>query len=767
MEEKIHIDEYDGSKIITLYDDEGKELYKKYPSGADGDFIEESIYNEKKQLISKVCYLAYEISEFGTEALEDTFYKEYTFEGKKEGFWLGEFARENYVNGKKVYEYYGGDEKWFKYDANGKLIHTEDSDGNEKIYEYDFSNNLIRIKNMTETKNQLSETQCFLDNQNCLWIPNNLDEFSEDEINQLSQINENAQNKNASLYLNHSNLMDKFENPDVILPNNIETFYYRINFRNRIKRIYIPASVKKIVISPSSDFYVEEHSVEFIVSEKNENFVSANGSIYTKDFKTLIYAAQKKGVPFLIDSRCEEIADSCKLFVDKKLYFDTTSSNITPNLKTINFRGLISNKDTLKIPEGVETLKKGFWYITKFCAKPTLYVPSTVKKIEKNCTSKYKISKKNKTYASYKNDLYSTDFKTFYAGQKKNLKLKNGCEEVYLSDTECEKLVLPKSVKNIFELDSTMENIRFVVSKKNPYFSEYMGSLYTKDFETLLFLHLQENGNFHDIHIHPNCKKIHENAGIKKGKTKIGKVFPGNLFTSEEQIENFKQQIFENSQTKQQLFEIRDFTMEKFRNSIKDENVRFGLAGIEIHKNTVFSDNFQLLNHKKDEVKTTEPCFYQKEDFEEAKDFFQDDWNGIPIDCKIADIIEKLNKQNYKTKYCCSGHILHHERLTSNTKYIGGILTRKPFGTICQGYIYFDCIPKYFKKIFPKEPIENTKKLYEMLEDSYTNPVFFFNSDKKFNNSFLRFYYKNSIQEQNKTFEILKEKLAQLGIDLS
>ena len=71
------------------------------------------------------------------------------------------------------------------------------------------------------------------------------------------------------------------------------------------------------------------------------------------------------------------------------------------------------------------------------------------------------------------------------------------------------------------------------------------------------------------------------------------------------------------------------------------------------------------------------------------------------------------------------------------------------------------------EKIFPKEPIVNTKKLYEMLEDSYTNPVFFFNSDKKFNSSFLRFYYKNSIQEQNKTFEILKEKLAQLGIDLS
>ena len=43
MKEKIHIDD-DGSKIITIYDDEGKELYRKYPSGADGDFIEENFY---------------------------------------------------------------------------------------------------------------------------------------------------------------------------------------------------------------------------------------------------------------------------------------------------------------------------------------------------------------------------------------------------------------------------------------------------------------------------------------------------------------------------------------------------------------------------------------------------------------------------------------------------------------------------------------------------------------------------------------------------
>lgn len=156
MKEKIHIDD-DGSKIITIYDDEGKELYRKYPSGADGDFIEENFYNEKKQLVSKVCYLAYEISEFGTEALEGTFYKEFTFQGKKQGFWIEEFARENYVNEKKVYEFYGGDEKWFNYDTNGNLVHSVDSKGNEKFYEYDFSGNLIRIKNIIHNKDFTDE----------------------------------------------------------------------------------------------------------------------------------------------------------------------------------------------------------------------------------------------------------------------------------------------------------------------------------------------------------------------------------------------------------------------------------------------------------------------------------------------------------------------------------------------------------------------------------------------------------------------------------
>ena len=53
---------------------------------------------------------------------------------------------------KKVYEFYGGDEKWFNYDTNGNLIHSVDSKGNEKFYEYDFSGNLIRIKNFIPKK---------------------------------------------------------------------------------------------------------------------------------------------------------------------------------------------------------------------------------------------------------------------------------------------------------------------------------------------------------------------------------------------------------------------------------------------------------------------------------------------------------------------------------------------------------------------------------------------------------------------------------------
>ena len=127
----------------------------------------------------------------------------------------------------------------------------------------------------------------------------------------------------------------------------------------------------------------------------------------------------------------------------------------------------------------------------------------------------------------------------------------------------------------------------------------------------------------------------------------------------------------------------------------------------------------------------------------------------------MANVIEKLNKQNYKTRFCCSGHILHHELVTSNKTNIARILSRKPHGTICRGYIYFDCIPEKFKKIFPKLPNVNYQKLCEMIEDSYTEPVFFFSTDNKQFRSTIEFYYKNSIQEQNKTFEILKQKLFQ------
>ena len=61
----------------------------------------------------------------------------------------------------------------------------------------------------------MAEIQYFIDNQNCLWIPNKPEEISEEEINQLSQILEKAENKNKRLYLNHSNLIDKYENPDL------------------------------------------------------------------------------------------------------------------------------------------------------------------------------------------------------------------------------------------------------------------------------------------------------------------------------------------------------------------------------------------------------------------------------------------------------------------------------------------------------------------------------------------------------------------------
>ena len=108
--------------------------------------------------------------------------------------------------------------------------------------------------------------------------------------------------------------------------------------------------------------------------------------------------------------------------------------------------------------------------------------------------------------------------------------------------------------------------------------------------------------------------------------------------------------------------------MEKFRNSVKEDSVRFGLSGIEIDKNTVFSDNFRLLNCKKDEIQIADPCFCQKDDFVEAEDYLQEEWNGIPIDCKIVDIIEKLNKQNYKTRFCCSTSYFKQNKYCKNFK---------------------------------------------------------------------------------------------------
>ena len=768
MKEKICIDEF-GEEKNFVYDDDEKELYQKYSSGGDEEIILENIYNENNQLVSKVEYFAFEKSQVDKSDIEGWFFKEFIFNNKKQGYWLSEISRINYVNGKKVYECFVDEEEWFDYDVDGKLIRSVDSNDIEKKYEYDNSENLIRIKkydvnekyfqqNFVEQNSQMKNKKYFIDNQNCLWIPNNDEAVTDEFVNQLASVNLFSGDSKKKLYLNHSIFMDKFESSDVIVPENIEVFFYRITFRNRIKRIFIPASVKKIVVSPSSDYYVEEHSVEFIVSKDNENFISVNGSVYTKDFKTLIYCAQKKNETFFLDSRCEEIADSCKMFVNKKMNFNNT--DVVPNLKTINFWSLVSKSNKLILPEGVENLKKYFLGIIKYNDKNILYISSTVKNIEGNFYSKYKVNKKNKTYATYKNNLYSFNYKIFFAGNKKKLKIKNGCEEIYFSGINCEKIYLPKSVKNIFELNSTLENICFSVHKENKFFSEYMGSLYTKDFESLLFLHIKSNKGLNEIHIHPNCKRIDDNAGIQKYRTKIDKIFGGSLFETEEQIQLLIQMIFQKLNCEKKYVEIKNFTMENFRNSIENQFVRFGFSGINIDKDLIFTDEFTLLNCHNEETQIEKPFFCQKEDLELAKDFMQESWNGILLDCKMVNVIDKLNKANYKTRFCCSGHILHSEHITSNKKTIANVLSRKPFGTICYGYIYFDCIPNEFKKIFAKLPNLRQDKLYEKIQDSYTEPVFYFGIDKKQNRSTIQFYYQNSIEEQNKAIEMLNEKLS-------
>ena len=147
MKEKICIDEF-GEEKIFVYDDDEKELYQKYSSGGDEEIILENIYNENNQLVSKVEYFAFEKSQVDKSDIEGWFFKDFIFNNKKQGYWLSEISRINYVNGKKVYECFVDEEEWFDYDVDGKLIRSVDSNDIEKKYEYDNSENLIRIKSM-------------------------------------------------------------------------------------------------------------------------------------------------------------------------------------------------------------------------------------------------------------------------------------------------------------------------------------------------------------------------------------------------------------------------------------------------------------------------------------------------------------------------------------------------------------------------------------------------------------------------------------------
>lgn len=128
--------------------------------------------------------------------------------------------------------------------------------------------------------------------------------------------------------------------------------YFSFSCTDKIKKIYIPSSVKEIRKSISLDSKISELSnIYFEVSETNPYYSSENGSLYTKDFSKLIHFHTGKE---LLNQNCNELGKNCGYVCSKE-------NNELKNIKILRKRSCINMWDgEFKIPENAEIVDDDF-----------------------------------------------------------------------------------------------------------------------------------------------------------------------------------------------------------------------------------------------------------------------------------------------------------------------------------------------------------------------------------------------------------------------
>lgn len=350
-----------------------------------------------------------------------------------------------------------------------------------------------------------------------------------ENLSKYSKYNPEEPSQSAPLYANRIRTWEVLgEEPEcevLYIGEGIE--YFSFSCTDKIKKIYIPSSVKEIRKSISSDSKISDlNNIYFEVSGTNPYYASENGSLYSKNFSKLIHFYSESGTK--INSKCNEISKMCGLIVTPEIDLNS--------IKILRKKSLVYiGTEDFQIPKNVELLDDGFLIYTK---TNKVILPKSVKYVGDVKNYYFTVEKENKYFSSDINGyLYSANGKTFLQGKSDGtLKVNNGCEEIFLSMCECVFLELPETVNKITGIQTW--TIKYIVNQNNKYFSVFENSLYTKDFSELVSLHVDSI-----VHIHPDCKKVRPGAlgksdGLGKNRIQFEKFekinFPDCLKNDEE-----------------------------------------------------------------------------------------------------------------------------------------------------------------------------------------------------------------------------------------
>lgn len=298
----------------------------------------------------------------------------------------------------------------------------------------------------------------------------------------------------------------------LLTPDNLdkELFYYAFivpegvkklklcQFKNQaqVGKIFIPSTIENLEFAVYEETNVELpfRNVWVEVSKDNPNYVSENGSVYTKDYSKLIYFYEDENKQYEINDRCCVITSYSLVTIDENFKFPK-------KLEMIDTKGLIADDiSEIKLPEGTKILGENFVSAEEWI---TVHIPSTVEIIGKNRV-RYEISKSNSNFTLVDGNIYSKDMSIFLQGfSAVKLNVKKGCKEVDLSKSEFLEIEIPASVERVY--GNHKSNFKFDVAEDNPKFSVHKGSLYSKDFTVLYEYYVPEKN---DLIIHPSCKKL-------------------------------------------------------------------------------------------------------------------------------------------------------------------------------------------------------------------------------------------------------------------